>query len=418
MSDLSPEQAQEILLSCSESLTGTEVLSLRDCLGRVLAGNLVARVSHPPRRVSAMDGYAVKTSQAQRDAVLRLVGSSAAGSALVPPLTAEPSAVQVFTGAALPEGADAVLIDEHCLREGEQEGEQEEGREGECVRVREQPTPNRYIRAAGSDFSQGDICLQQNRLLSLRDIALAATMNYAWLSVRRKPRLAIVASGDELAHPGEARASHQIAAANSVMLTMLAESFGAEARIVPFAKDSLASLSAAFSDALAGADLVVASGGASRSAADWAGAALSELGIEERFSRLAMRPGKPTRFGMAKGMVENVPVLVLPGNPASVYVGALVFLKPMVEKMLSLPPTIALQEAVLASDIDAGGGRSHYMRALLEEGVVRVFPDQESSHTLILARANCLAVQPAHARAKRKGERIGVLPVPQHRCLL
>ena len=418
MSDLSPEQAQEILLSCSESLAGTEVLSLRDCLGRVLAGNLVARVSHPPRRVSAMDGYAVKASQAQRDAVLRLVGSSTAGSALVPPLTAEPSAVQVFTGAALPEGADAVLIDEHCLLEEEQEGEQEEER----VRVQEQPTPNRYIRAAGSDFAQGDICLQQNRLLSLRDIALAATMNYAWLSVRRKPRLAIVASGDELAHPGEARASHQIAAANSVMLTMLAESFGAEARIVPFAKDSLASLSAAFSDALAGADLVVASGGASRSAADWAGAALSELGIEERFSRLAMRPGKPTRFGMAKGMTkgmaENVPVLVLPGNPASVYVGALVLLKPMVEKMLSLPPTIALQEAVLASDIDAGGGRSHYMRALLEEGVVRVFPDQESSHTLILARANCLAVQPAHARAKRKGERIGVLPVPQHRCLL
>ena len=402
MPDLSPQQAQEILLSCSPSLCATEVLPLPKCLGRVLAGELVARVSHPPRRVSAMDGYAVKASEAQRDAVLRLVGSSAAGSASVPTLTAAPSAVQVFTGGALPDEADAVLIDEHSLREGD------------GVRVREEPTLGRYIRAEGSDFAQGDVCLQHNRLLSSRDIALAATMNYAWLSVRRKPRLAIVASGDELAYPGEARASHQIAAANSLMLAMLAESFGAEARVVPFARDSLASLSAALSDALAGADIVVASGGASHSETDWTGAALVELGIQERFSRLAMRPGKPTRFAMA----ENVPVLVLPGNPASVYVGALVFLKPMVEKMLSLSPATALQEAVLASDIEEGGVRSHYMRARLEEGIVHVFPDQESSHTLLLARANCLAVQPAHAAAKKKGERIEILPVPRHRYRL
>ena len=414
MPDLSPQQAQEVLLSCSPSLCATEVLPLPKCLGRVLAGELVARVSHPPRRVSAMDGYAVKASEARRDVVLRLVGSSAAGSASVPTLTAAPSAIQIFTGGALPDEADAVLIDEHSLREGD------------GVRVREEPTLGRYIRAEGSDFAQGDVCLQHNRLLSSRDIALAATMNYAWLSVRRKPRLAIVSSGDELAYPGEARASHQIAAANSLMLAMLAESFGAEARVVPFARDSLASLSAALGDALAGADIVVASGGASHSETDWTGAALVELGIQERFSRLAMRPGKPTRFGVARnkarGMAKStdgdVPVLVLPGNPASVYVGALVFLKPMVEKMLSLSPSVALQEAVLASDIEAGGARSHYMRAMQEEGIVHVFPDQESSHTLLLARANCLAVQPAHAAAKKKGERIEILPVPRHRYRL
>ncbi len=387
---------------------------MQNCLGRVLAEDLVARVSHPPRRVSAMDGYAVRAAQAPRDAVLRLVGRSVAGSAFVPPLTAEPSTVQVLTGAALPEEADSILIDEHSLREGGGEEGRACDREYDLVRVREQPVLGRYIRAEGGDFARGSVCLEQNRLLSARDLALAATMNYAWLSVRRKPRLAIVASGDELAYPGEVCASHHISAANSLMVATLSECFGAEARVVPFAQDSLASLSATLRNALAGADIVVASGGASHSAADWTGAALRELGIEERFSRLAMRPGKPTRFGMA----ENVPVLVLPGNPASVYVGALVFLKPMVEKMLSLSPAVALQEAVLACDLEEGGERSHYMRARLEGGEVRVFEDQESSHTLLLARANCLAVQPARARAKRRGEKIGVLPVPQHRCLL
>ena len=404
MSDLLPEEAREILLSCSEVLSGTEVLPLQSCLGRVLFEDLVARVSHPPRRVSAMDGYAVRVSQARCDALLRLVGVSSAGAAKVPALSAEGGAVQVFTGGALPKEADGILLDEHSLREGD------------FVRVRKQPELGRYIRAEGGDFAKGSVCLQRNRLLSLRDIALAATMNYAWLSVRRKPRLGIVASGNELAYPGEVHDSHRISATNSLVLSMLAESFGAEARVVPFARDSLSSLSAAFLDALDDADMVVASGGASHGAADWAGSVLSELGIEERFSRLAMRPGKPTRFGMAKKTRADVPVLVLPGNPASVYVGALVFLKPMVEKMLSLSPSLALQSAELGCDIEAGGERSHYMRAMLEEGVVRVFPDQESSHTHLLARANCLAVQPANARAKKKGDSIEVLPVPQHRC--
>ena len=214
MPDLLPKQAQEILLSCSKALSAKEVLPLQSCLGRVLAEDLVARVSHPPRRVSAMDGYAVRATQAYPDAVLQLVGSSAAGAALVPSLTTNPSAVQVFTGAAMPDEADAVLIDEHSLLEDNDLN----------VRVREQPTLGRYIRAEGADFAQGSVCLKQNSLLSLRDIALAATMNYAWLSVRRKPRIGIVASGDELAYPGEARASHHISAANSLMLAMLAES--------------------------------------------------------------------------------------------------------------------------------------------------------------------------------------------------
>ncbi len=413
MADLLPEQAREMILASIEALAGTEVLPLQSCLGRVLAGDLVARVSHPPRRVSAMDGYAVRTAQANKDAVLRLVGRSAAGTALVPKLAEDATAVQIFTGAALPDGADAVLIDEHSVVE-----RGDAGGEKNYVRVLEQPMRDRYIRAEGGDFAEGSVCLKASRLLSVRDIALAATMNYAWLSVRRRPRLAIVASGFELAHPGEAHGSHQIAAANSLMLAMLAESFGAEVRIVPFAEDSLASLSAALRDALGGADIVVASGGASRSATDWTGAAMAELGIEERFSRLAMRPGKPTRFGILKDTRCDIPVLVLPGNPASVYVGALVFLRVMIERMLSQDVSDVLEEAEVGVGciIAAGGERSHYMRGFLEGGVVRIFSDQESSHTLLLARANCLVVQPAHAAAKGEGDRIGILPIPPHCC--
>ena len=415
MADLLPEQAREMMLSSIEALAGTEVLPLQSCLGRVLAGDLVARVSHPPRRVSAMDGYAVRAAQAKKDALLRLVGRSAAGTAAVPKLAEDATAVQIFTGAALPEGADAVLIDEHSVVE------RDEG-DGKYVRVLEQPMLGRYIRDEGGDFVEGSVCLKASCLLSVRDIALAATMNYAWLSVRRRPRLSIVASGFELAHPGEARGSHQIAAANSLMLSMLAESFGAEARVVPFAGDSLVSMSAALRDALAGADIVVASGGASCSASDWTGAAMAELGIEERFSRLAMRPGKPTRFGILKDIAKDrrgdIPVLVLPGNPASVYVGALVFLRVMIERMLSRDVSDVLGDAEVGvgCGIVAGGERSHYMRGFLEGGIVDIFSDQESSHTLLLAHANCLVVQPAHAAEKKEGDRIGILRIPPHCC--
>ena len=412
MADLLPEQAREMMLSSIEALAGTEVLPLQSCLGRVLAEDLVARVSHPPRRVSAMDGYAVRAAQAKKDALLRLVGRSAAGTEAVPRLAEDATAVQIFTGAALPEGADAVLIDEHSVVERDAAGD------GKYVRVLEQPMLGRYIRVEGGDFVEGSVCLKASCLLSVRDIALAATMNYAWLSVRRRPRLSIVASGFELAHPGEARGSHQIAAANSLMLAMLAESFGAEARVVPFAGDSLVSMSAALRDALAGADIVVASGGASCSASDWTGAAMAELGIEERFSRLAMRPGKPTRFGILKETGCDIPVLVLPGNPASVYVGALVFLRVMIERMLSRDVSDVLGDAEVGvgCGIVAGGERSHYMRGFLEGGIVRIFSDQESSHTLLLARANCLVVQPAGAAEKKEGDRIGILRIPPHCC--
>ena len=410
-----PEQALDLMLSHCQSLSGEEVLPIAQCSGRVLARDLKALLAHPPQRISAMDGFAVRAAEASKGARLRVIGQSRAGAEEVPQLCAERKneAVQIFTGAALPELADAIVIDELCDSENNN-GENNRGENNNSERyatmtIREAPVLGRYIRAMGADFSQGETLLKKNKLLSLRDVALAATMNYAWLQVSRKPLVSIVASGDELAQPGEARGKKQIAAANSLMLALLVEKLGAQARIVPFAKDSLASLKKAFTDALQGADLLVVSGGASKSNADWVGNVIKELGIEQLFSELAMRPGKPTRFALAQG----VPILVLPGNPASVFVGAMVFMQPMLRKMLNIKEQLEPARYRLKNDLAKGGARSHYMRAQIIEGLVEVFDDQESAHTLTLARANCLALQPANAPAKRKGEEIEVLEIPE-----
>lgn len=400
MKKILPNDACNMMLNYCEPALGSEILPIDSCLGRVLAQNLLSLVAHPPRRISAMDGYAVRTSQASKGEYLHVVGISPAGAENVPKLCDGKHAVQIFTGGALPQQADAILIDEKCSSINVENN-------GDRIRVLEKPKVGQYIRARGADFLEDECLLQKNKLLSVRDITLAATMNHAWLNVRRKPVVAIIASGDELAQPGEARGDKEIAAANSLMLSLLIKNFGANARIVPFAKDSLVSLKDAFLNALQGADLLVASGGASKSNADWIDEVIKELKIKEIFSELAMRPGKPTRFALA----ERIPILVLPGNPASVYVGAMVFLQPMIRKMLSLTHSIPQQQYPLASAIDKGGARSHYMRAWIRNGEVKIFNDQESAHTLTLARANCLALQPAFAPAKKKGESIEVLEI-------
>ncbi len=428
MAAMLPEQALELVLSHCQRLDTSEVLPIALCSGRVLGEDLRALLAHPPQRISAMDGFAVRAAEASKGARLRVIGQNRAGAQEITQLSkeAENQAVQIFTGAALPELADAIVIDELCDLENSRG---KNSNSEQYITLREAPVLGRYIRAAGADFSQGATLLKKNKILSLRDVALAATMNYAWLKVRRKPVVSIVASGDELALPGEARGKKQIAAANSLMLAMLVEKLGGLPRVIPFAKDSLESLKNAFCQALQGTDLLVASGGASKSNADWVGNVIEELGIKQIFSELAMRPGKPTRFALTQSTLtqstltqstltqeklnEGVPILVLPGNPASVFVGAMVFMRPMLRKMLNLEEQSKLARYPLKNKLGRGGARSHYMRAHLANGQVEVFDDQESAHTLTLARANCLAVQPVNAPAKDKGEEIEVLEIPE-----
>lgn len=382
------------------AVVSSEEVPLADGLGRVLACDLRARVSHPPAAVSAMDGYAVRADDvANVPAVLAVVGESQAGrrfGGVVGP----GEAVRIFTGAPLPEGGDAVVIQENADREGDR------------VSVRESVARGRFVRPAGLDFLSGQVLLTSGRALSARDLGLAAAMNVPWLRVRRRPRVAVIATGDELVMPGEPLGPDQIVSSNSIALAAYVRAWGGEPLSLGIARDDAGSLGALYAGAR-GADLLVTMGGASVGDRDLVRATLGQEGLALDFYRVAMRPGKPLIFGR----LGEVPVLGLPGNPVSVGVTALVFLKPAIETMLGIPGDAEPPaSAVLGSDLGPNDRRQDYLRAKLSRAadgtlVATPFGRQDSSMLARLAEADCLVVRPPEASAAAKGERVEIIPL-------
>lgn len=376
-----------------------ELLPLAQCYGRVLARDLLALRTHPPFAASAMDGYAVRADEAVAGAKLKLQGEAAAGHAFDGPLAAG-STVRIFTGAPVPEGADAILIQENAdkLEDG-------------LVLVNEAPEAGRYIRPAGIDFTEGKTGLDQGRFLDPGAITFAAAMSHAALPVVRKPRVAILATGDELRLPGQTLGPGQIIASNTFGVAALAKAAGADIIDLGIAIDRMEALDEALDSAIAQqADVLVTIGGASVGDHDLVQKALTGRGMALDFWKIAMRPGKP----LMSGKLGAMRVLGLPGNPASSLVCAHLFLEPLITRLASLPDPNRIQTAILAKDLPENDLRQDYLRGDLEtnvEGqrVATPSPRQDSSLMKVFADARCLIIRPPFAPPAKAGSICDVL---------
>ena len=397
MSGLIPvaEALSRILASVTRPVEA-EAVPIARAAGRVLASAVASNRTQPPFPASAMDGYAVRAADAGTvGASLRLAGTSAAGHGFSG--TLKPGeAVRIFTGAPVPEGADAILIQEDA------------DAQGETVRVREAVEQGRFIRREGLDFSAGQVLLSEGMSLDARRLALAAAAGHPRLDVRRRPRVAILATGDELVEPGATPAWDQIVASNSLALAALAEEAGAETIDLGIAADDHAALEAAFRRAReAKADLLITLGGASVGDHDLVQAALAREGLELGFWRVALRPGKPLMHGRLGEML----VIGLPGNPVSSIVCGLLFVVPAIRAMLGDPQAGAdrSEPATLGRDLPANDGRADYMRASLtvEGGHLPVAtPEnrQDSSMLAVLGRSEALLIRAPHAPPAKAGD--------------
>jgi molybdopterin molybdotransferase len=376
-----------------------ERVPLEEARGRVLAEDLAARLTQPPFDASAMDGFAVRAADiAKLPATLRLIGEALAGTGFHGEVK-RGETVRIFTGAPVPKGADMIVIQENAdLKD-------------DIVTVKEAEA-GKHIRPRGQDFKQGEMLLREGMRLGPRELMLAAAMNHAELPVRRRPKVAILSTGDEVVPPGSELGPDQIVSSIAVGLAALIEAQGGEAMSLGIAKDTPESI-VTLARAGSAADILVTIGGASVGERDLVSAALRSEGLEVVFHKVAIRPGKPLLYGK----MGPQRILGLPGNPVSAFVSAVVFLVPMLRRLLGVAEAEReLVEAILEGDLAANGPRQHYLRAVSAwtaagERLVRPLASQDSSLMADLARADCLIVRAPNAPARRSGERVSILPL-------
>ncbi len=399
MALLSVEEALARILADAAPL-GAERVAIEAAHDRILAEPVAARLTQPPFDASAMDGYAVRAADvAKLPAKLTVIGESAAGHPFNGRVGAG-QAARIFTGAPVPDGADGIVIQEHTTREGAH------------VIVQGEDVQTDHIRPRGGDFKEGMRLLEAGRRLGPRELSLAASMGHGELAVWRRPKVAILSTGDELVRPGETPGVGQIVASNHLGVGAMLRNFGAEIIQLGIARDTAESLNEHVARAKDG-DILVTIGGASVGDHDLVAPVLSKQGMELAFWKIAMRPGKP----LMSGRLGALRVVGLPGNPVSSLVCARVFVVPLVEQLAGRPmATEATRPAVAAVAIEANGPRQHYMRATLTrdgDGLPHVSPvrSQDSSLLSPLAIADCLIVRTPNSPAVAPGETVRVLPL-------
>ncbi len=387
-------EAQARLLGAATPVTAVELVSLQDADQRVLARDLIARLTQPPFDASAMDGYALRAEDApQIGSVLTVIGTASAGHAFTGTVS-KGQAVRIFTGAPLPDGADAVLIQEDA-----------EVLPGNQIRTTFEVTEGRHIRPRGQDFLEGEAVLKAGTELTFTDITLAAAMNHAELCVYRKPVIAILATGDELVPPGGTPNAAQIIASNTFGVSALARNAGADILDLGIVPDDETLIRAAIDKAVAArADILVTLGGASVGDHDLVQAALKAQGMVLDFWRIAMRPGKP----LIVGAIGEMQVLGLPGNPVASLVCSLLFLEPLIRKLGHRQMISRHIKARTSTTLKANDQRQDYLRARTiahENGqpIVEAFNKQDSAMMNIMAQSDCLIVRAPFAEALEAG---------------
>ncbi len=378
----------------------TELVAVAEAHGRVLSSELAARRTQPPADISAMDGYAVRTADlTQIPARLRLVGEAAAGR-LFDGTVRSGEAARIMTGGVLPAGADTVVIQEVTSRDGD------------TVVVERAARPHQHIRRAGLDFHAGDVLFRAGRRLTIRDLALVAAMNHAHVPVHRRPRVAVLSTGDELVPPGSAIGPGQIVSSNGLSLTAMARAEGAEALDLGIAPDRMEETINAIRRARDwNGDILLTTGGASVGDYDLVQAALTAGGMKLAFWKVALRPGKP----LMHGRLGPTRVLGLPGNPVSAVVCALLFMVPLLRRLSGRSDVDhRISSAHLGRDLPENDERQDYLRSTLTRdsvGALIATPleVQDSSMISGLARADCLVIRAPHAPAARAGDTCDIL---------
>ncbi|MCZ7865826.1 molybdopterin molybdotransferase MoeA [Agrobacterium salinitolerans] len=394
------DEAIRRLLEAAVPVAESETLPLAECDGRVLSTDLTASLTQPPFDASAMDGYALRSADAADiGSVLTVIGQAAAGHAFTGTV-GEGQAVRIFTGAPVPQGADTILIQEDA-----------EVLEGGKIRTAFDVTAGRHIRPRGQDFTEGEAALKTGRELGFTELTLAAAMNHAALTVYRRPRIAILATGDELLPPGSAPQPAQIIASNTFGVAALARQAGAEVIDLGIVADNDRLIRAAIGKAVAAnVDVLVTLGGASVGDHDLVQAALKAEGMQLDFWRIAMRPGKP----LMVGAIGSMQVLGLPGNPVASLVCGLLFLEPLIRSIARRAPRQRAATARTATPLKANDHRQDYLRARFstdENGllVAEAHTKQDSSMMKILAHSDGLLVRPPNAPAAAAGTECPVI---------
>ena len=400
MSLISVEEALASVLASARS-TGSETVPVDLAMGRTLAADLASRRTQPPFDASAMDGYAVIGADvAKLGSKLTVIGESAAGHAFQGTVTPG-KAVRIFTGAPVPPGADTILLQEHATREGDH------------VTVTEPETAGRHIRKRGLDFDEGQTLLGVGTRIDARSLALAAAMGHGQVRVARRPRVAILATGDELVEPGHVAGPDQIVASNHLTAAALVEAAGGEAIQLGIAGDSFLALERGILAAEAEqADVLVTLGGASVGDHDLVQSVLTRRGMELAFWRIAMRPGKP----LIHGRLGPMAILGLPGNPVSSFVCSKLFLEPLLRAMQGDPEVgkDPSEPAILGCSVRQNDKRQDYLRAALafpSDNLPVATPHdmQDSSMIRVMAQSAALVIRPPHAPAQDAGSPCRIL---------
>lgn len=402
---LAVAEARARVLAAARPIRDSETIPLAEALGRTLAADLTARRTQPPVSVSAMDGYALRAADvAALPVKLKLIGESAAGHGFAGSVAAG-ECVRIFTGAPVPDGADAVLMQEFAEADGTSISPQKGVPSGD------------FIRAAGLDFSEGDRLLTAGTLLGPAEMALAAAMNHATLPVIRRPRVAILATGDELVPPGAEIGPNQIVASNGFAIAGYVRLAGGEVIDLGIAGDDFAAIETGIRRAReAKADVLVTLGGASVGDHDLVKSALAKEGMELGFWRIAMRPGKP----LIHGRMGEMSILGLPGNPVSAIVCGIVFLVPLVRALCGASDVEAdtSEAAILGGALRANDVRQDFLRGTLNIGadgclIATPFPAQDSSLLRVIAQAQCLIVRMPHAPEAKPGDPCRIVRLPK-----
>ena len=423
------DDALSQLLSGVERLP-SEAVPLEAAAGRILAGDVASRLTQPPFDASAMDGYAARSADtAPAPVTLALAGVSAAGAGYRGALNPG-EAIRILTGAPVPSGADTVVIQENVTRDGDH------------IRLEASAAPGANIRPKGGNIRQGEVILRAGRRLVARDLMLAASAGHGHLDVVRRPRVAILATGDELVPPGVDPGPDQIVSSNSIGLAALVSAFGGAPLPLGIAPDSLEAIATRIR-AARDADIVITSGGVSVGDHDQVKPALASLGMTLGFWKIAMRPGKPLMVGRLERFPTEVItasaqkarqkidlehpsdsigteralgpqyILGLPGNPVSAMVTARIFLVPLMRALQGLPPRDEPVMVPCVESLPTNGPRQHYMRAILTEtpagASVAPLGDQDSSLTSVFAKANALVIRTPDAPGAAKGTLVPVL---------
>jgi molybdopterin molybdotransferase len=376
-----------------------ESVPLDDALGRVLTEDVVALRTQPPAAVSAMDGYAVRASDvAHAPTTLKVIGEVAAGHPFAGQV-GPGQAARIFTGGVMPAGSDTVIIQELTSQTGD------------AVTIQKTTTKGRNVRAQGIDFVQNQVLLHKGHRLSDRDLMLAAAMNHPSVRVHRRPKVAVLGTGDELVAPGGAPKFGEIVYSNGFALTAIVRNEGADVCDLGIARDRIEDIVASIRRAREwGADILVTTGGASVGDHDLVQRALAAEGLTLSFWRVALRPGRP----MMHGRLNEMQVLGVPGNPVSSYVCAFLFVVPLIRRLagrrdIERTPEVAL----LGSDLPANDERTDYLRATLAAGtaglIATPLPSQDSSLMAPLAKADCLLIREPHAPAAKAGSECVIL---------